>query len=453
MTFVRMNLLLLKVGIDRAVAWAVLGRTWTAAAGVLSVLLITRFLSGTEQGFYFTFASIVALQLFFELGLSYVLLQFVSHECVHLQWTRCGTLDGDHVAKSRLSSLLRWTTKWYLVAALLMVVIVVPAGWWFFSSHGTGNEGVEWQLPWIALGLVTAGVLLLSPALGFLEGTGKVAEVALLRLMQGIALSCTLWVSLAAGMRLYAAPLSVLASLLVGWCFILARYRRLLVDLLAHRVAGEVVSWRHEVWPFQWRIALSVLSGYFIFYLFTPVLFAYRGPVEAGQMGMSLSIATAISTVALAWMNTKTAPFGALVAKHDWTSLDSIFFRTMKQSFAVCFVGCAITWSIVLGVNIANLRISERLLPPASFGLLLVATLVNNIVFSEAVYLRSHKKEPFLWLSILGGVLTGLSTWLLGRSFGPIGMLVGYVLLSIVVGLGGGTIVLVSKRTAWHGMQ
>lgn len=451
MTFVR--IILLKAGVDRAVAWAVLGRIWTAAAGVLSVLFIARFLSGTQQGFYFTFASIVALQLFFELGLSYVLLQFVSHECVLLQWTRGGTLNGDHVAKCRLSSLVRWAAKWYLVAALLMVVIVIPAGWWFFSSQGAGNEGAEWQLPWVALGLVTAGVLLLSPALGVVEGTGKVAEVALLRLTQGIALSCTLWVSLAAGMSLYAPSLSALASLLVGLCFILARYRRLFVDLFAHRVGGGVVSWRHEVWPFQWRIALSVLSGYFIFYLFTPVLFAYRGPVEAGQMGMSLGITTAISSLALAWMNTKMAPFGALVAKHEWTSLDSIFFRTMKQSFAVCFVGCSIAWAILLEVNIANLRISERLLPPASFGLLLVATLVNNIVFSEAVYLRSHKKEPFLWLSILNGVLTGLSTWLLGRSFGPIGMLAGYLFISAVVGLGGGTIVFLSKRAEWHDVQ
>ncbi len=45
------------------------------------------------------------------------------------------------------------------------------------------------------------------------------------------------------------------------------------------------ISWRREVWPFQWKIAVSWLCDYFIFQLFTPVLFAFRGPVEAGQDG------------------------------------------------------------------------------------------------------------------------------------------------------------------------
>ncbi len=315
---------------------------------------------------------------------------------------------------------------------------------------GAATTGPAWQFPWVFVGLVTAGALLLSPALGVVEGTGRVAEVAFVRLVQGIALSCTLWVSLAAGVGLYAASLSGLASLLVGLCFILVRYRRLFANLMARSSKGGAVSWRDEVWPFQWRIALSVLSGYFIFYLFTPVLFAYRGPVEAGQMGMSLSIATAISAVALAWMSTKSAPFGALVAKRDWTGLDAVFFRTMGQSFAVCLLGCASAWVVLLQLNVANLSIADRLLPPTPFGLLLLATLVNNIVFSEAVYLRAHKKEPFLWLSVLGGFLTGLSTWLLGRSYGPMGMLLGYVSISALVGLGGGTIVFVSKRAVWH---
>ena len=42
---------------------------------------------------------------------------------------------------------------------------------------------------------------------------------------------------------------------------------------------------------FQWRIAVSWLCSYFTVQVFIPILFALRGPIEAGQMGMSLSIA------------------------------------------------------------------------------------------------------------------------------------------------------------------
>jgi hypothetical protein len=44
-------------GIDRAIGFTVLARGWTAAGGVITVLLIAHFLSPQEQGYYYTFAS------------------------------------------------------------------------------------------------------------------------------------------------------------------------------------------------------------------------------------------------------------------------------------------------------------------------------------------------------------------------------------------------------------
>ena len=32
--------------------------------------------------------------------------------------------------------------------------------------------------------------------------------------------------------------------------------------------------------PFQWRIAVSWIAGYFSLYLFTPVTFGVYGPIE-----------------------------------------------------------------------------------------------------------------------------------------------------------------------------
>ena len=61
----------------------------------------------------------------------------------------------------------------------------------------------------------------------------------------------------------------------------------------------------------QWRIAVSWMCGYFIFQLFVPVLFAYRGPLEAGQMGISLSISNVLASVAISWVNTKAARLAA----------------------------------------------------------------------------------------------------------------------------------------------
>src|ERR1035437_9646960 len=62
------------IGLDRAVAFTVLWRGWGAATGVVTLLFIAHFLTLTEQGYYYTFSSLVALQIVFELGFSVVIL-------------------------------------------------------------------------------------------------------------------------------------------------------------------------------------------------------------------------------------------------------------------------------------------------------------------------------------------------------------------------------------------
>src|ERR1035438_2725437 len=72
------------LGLDRAIGFTVLARFWGGAAGLVTVALIARFLSPAEQGYYYIFGSLVALQIIFELGFSFVILQLASHERAEL---------------------------------------------------------------------------------------------------------------------------------------------------------------------------------------------------------------------------------------------------------------------------------------------------------------------------------------------------------------------------------
>jgi len=48
--------------------------------------------------------------------------------------------------------------------------------------------------------------------------------------------------------------------------------------------------WMSEVWPFQWKIGLSMLSGFLIFRAFSPLILIEKGPVLAGQFGLTFSV-------------------------------------------------------------------------------------------------------------------------------------------------------------------
>lgn len=205
-----------------------------------------------------------------------------------------------------------------------------------------------------------------------------------------------------------------------------------------------------EVWSFQWRIAVSWLCGYFIFQLYNPVLFAYHGPVAAGQMGMSLSLSGALTAVAISWINTKAAPFGAMIARKEYTTLDRVFFQALKQSLAVCGAGMLTIWLLVFYLNRAHFSLAHRVLSPLSIGILLATAPISIVTFAEATYLRAHKQEKFLLNSIIAAILVGSSAFFLGRPFGALGIVTGTFLSSLIVGLPLGTYMFVRYRRLWH---
>ena len=436
------------LGLDRAVGFTVLARFWGSAAGLVTVLLIARFLTPAEQGYYYTFGSLVAIQMIFELGFSFVILQMASHERARLSISIDYEITGDPVAHARLASVIQKSVRWYSVAAVLLAATLVPVGFHFFSTHQHAGQAVFWRFPWCLAALMAALNFQIDPFLSFLEGCGYVPEVARLRFMQSVAGSLLAWGALASHHGLFAPSMMLLgmASSALVW---LVRKRKLLLGLLRYRTEEHRIRWAEEVWPFQWRIAVSWFCGYFIFWLFNPVLFAYRGPVEAGQMGMSLSLVNAILNVAISWISTKSAPFGTLIARKEYRQLDRTFFKALRQAFVVSLAGALTAWLGCVYLNFQHLRFALRLLDPFTLGLLLVLMITNVVIFSEAIYLRAHKQEVFFINSIVGAVTVTLFTLIFGRYYGARGIAISCCVGNIF-GLVWATYKFRKYRRLWH---
>lgn len=438
-----------RIGIDKAIGFTILGRGWASVAGVITVALISRFLSPAEQGYYYTFGSLIALQIVFELGFSLVIMQMASHERAHLSFSVGGLIAGDAVAHSRLASVLQKTVRWYTSAAAILAIFLLTAGSHFFATHQHAGDNVSWHFAWYAAAIAATLTFQLDPILSFMEGCGFVPNVARLRFAQAMTGSLLAWLVLALHHGLFA-PAMVIAGNAGGACIWLFRKRHILLPLLRHEAGEHRILWTREVWPFQWRIAVSWLSGYFIFQLYNPVLFAFHGAVVAGQMGMSLSLANALQSIAIPWINTKAAPFGAMIARKEYAQLDRVFFQASRQAIAVCVAGGLALWAGVVYLNWAHLPIAHRLLAPTTLGILLLTVPINVIVFAEATYLRAHKQEKFLLPSVLGAILVGSSTYFLGKPYGAFGVVTGSVLVGIFMGLPLGTYLFMKYRRLWH---
>ena len=83
-----------RLGLDGPVAYTFLARIVNIVGSTGTVLLIVRFLSPVEQGYYYTLLSLVSLQMVFELGFSFVIQQLAAHECIHLELHPDGSVSG-----------------------------------------------------------------------------------------------------------------------------------------------------------------------------------------------------------------------------------------------------------------------------------------------------------------------------------------------------------------------
>ena len=298
-----------KIGINKAIYYTLVTRIIQGVAGFVNLILITKSLNTIEQGYYYTFSSILAIQVFFELGLSTILIQYFAHESVNLNFTNPLNIVGPEYSKSRLSSLFRFSLKWYGIISFIFIFIVIISGLIFFKKFGTTGYDISWKKPWILLSISTSISLFVSPILAFFEGIGKIKEVAKIRLLQTFIQVSSLIIFFLIGLKLYSSPLASLLALLILFIWIFKPDKFLILKTIWSNYTFHNISYLKEIFPFQWKIALSWISGYFIFQLFNPVIFATEGAKSAGQMGMSIVVLNTALMISLSWINTKVSTF------------------------------------------------------------------------------------------------------------------------------------------------
>ena len=424
-----------KLGFDGPVAYTFFARLTSVLGSTGTVLLIVRFLDPNEQGYYYTLLSLVSLQLVFELGFSFVIQQLAAHECVHLSFHSAGTVGGDPIAHARLASSLQLALRWYSVAAVVMALFVAPLGLFFFGRHSAAaGVHVSWRGPWLTAIFASAVGLWATPFYSFLEGCGQIRAVAAMRFRQSIAAAVFAWAPMLLHFGLYAPALVIIGQTAVGVLFI-ASHRGLLLNLLRHPSGRHAIHWTREIWPFQWRIAVSWMCSYFTVQIFIPIVFAMRGPVDAGQIGMSLSITGAMTLLALAWSTPKATYFGRLIAQRAFQALDELFWRTLAQSLGV-FAGFGIAaCALAAALPPFAPRVAVRMVSPRLFALLVAAAAANCVVQTMATLLRSFKSEPFLTQSLAVAACTVGFGALAASRWGNQGVALSYFGVTAGVGL------------------
>ena len=441
--------LLSKFAIDKAVILGLASRAWQLVAGPITAILVTSRFSPELQGYYYTFASLLAWQAFVELGLHAIVVYFVSHDWARLSLDETGAITGAPDALARLVSFGRQLFRWYGGVAVAFVMIIAPAGVVFFWA---GDTEVGWFWQWLLLVLLTSGSLWLIPFVAILEGCNQVEAINRFRFWLAVAGNLAVWTSLLLGAGLWTVIASASVRLLGELLLVGFTYRRFFTAFL-EPIDGVGFSWKEEVWPMQWRAAVQSIAGYFGLAFVTPVVFHYHGSVLAGQMGLTWTLLVVIQGVGQAWIQPRVPMIGMLIAKRDFKTLNHVFRRVLLVSSCIIFLGvcsfAGFAWILtVWQYELANSwipsnvshtleRLRERVIDPASIMIFGVGMTCNHVATCLGIYVRAHRRDPLVLLSTSSSALMGLLIYLLGRYFAVTGAAVGYSGVFLLVAIPG----------------
>ena len=383
-------------------------RLFSVVTGITATFAVPFFLSADQQGYYYTFASVLAIQVFFELGMSQVLLYKFS------SLAPAGLNVAAPIDALKTTKLLYASRRLYILISLLFFLAASAAGYTFFSH--SSHSVVEWRPQWFLLVFVTSINLLQSVKFVFLESQGNVADVATLRLKINFYSTFLLLVVLACGGGLWAVSVvpSVNAIASTWWIYrspksLAYRQNRNLDTVFTLNDIRKI--WRKEIFPLQWRMSLSWLSGYFIFQLITPITFSQFGPVVAGQLGFAISAMNSILFVATTFTTAIAPRLSSLFHSGKIHEFNSLFDRSLKRSFAAIVLLSQLFVFVVYLLSVFQIGIASRFLAWQSLLLYSFSVVVSAVVYCWAIYLRSQSIEPLVLQSMVTAIVMVPLIW------------------------------------------
>jgi O-antigen/teichoic acid export membrane protein len=166
-------------------------------------------------------------------------------------------------------------------------------------------------------------------------------------------------------------------------------------------------------------------------------------------MGMTMAVIQGTNSMANAWFKTKVPTFSILIAQKKFIELNVFYYKTLKQSLFALFGASVLLSMMFLFLYSQKLGIVHRFLPFAPVLLLMGTSFLQLLLDAMATYLRCHKKEPFLALSIAMGILTSITLYLVSKPYGVMGVTFSYFIILLMATIWGYKIFNL-KKNEWH---
>ena len=407
-----------------------LGRITSVLSGPVIFFFMVNYISLKTQGYLSTFQSLMGLSLFFELGLLQIIITFVSHEAKYLHFKN-NFIGGKTENLFYLKNIFKFCIKWFGYSAAGLLTLSIIIGFLIFFDKNENN--LYWFLPWLVFVLVISFELFLSMLLSVLEGLGKVKTVYKTRFIKVFSFVFLFCLFLFQGLDIWSFTIAYAISL-ITFIISLSKFKNIFFQL-SRNIPAEFphsFNWFEEMFPLQIKVAISAVSAFFAFNIITPLTFVILGAETAGQMGVTLSMIFAILSLSTVLVSTNFHNLGLLASQKKFKEMDNLVIRLTFVILLLSFASLIIVFIFYEFLGIYFPDVLDRLLPLNITMILMMGMIISNLGSAMGAYLRAHKIDPVMWISITAAISIFISTIISLNFLNLIWMSSFYALISII---------------------
>lgn len=379
----------------------IVNRLTVMASGLGIALLAPTILQPIEQGYFFTFMSLAALQGLFELGITSLLIQHFAHlkgELLHNKEQSSAELT------LRASGVYTFAETYFKKAGLLFLVLVGCGGTAFFA-YSQQDVGIKvWLAPWLILIIATALSLYNLSNFCAVEGFGSLRKSYRIRTESVILLFLIFFAGMLLSGGLYAHPIALLISQI--YCAFKLRHELRALNVRRSAAFHPESVGLHGIQATQRKFAVSAVAGFFTANSITPYAFHFFGPVVAGQVGLTVSMFVAAASLAMAFSTADAPVYGQLLSQGRTNDVFFAWRKNITYSLFAAGVMCIMLIAVNLVLNAFLPTYAAKVLGLSAFLYLTVMIVANTSLTTVSTVLRAFKTEVLMWPSVIAALVS-----------------------------------------------
>jgi O-antigen/teichoic acid export membrane protein len=386
------------LGIDKNIFWSTLNKVFGIIKGPVSIIFLVKFLTIEEQGIWYTIINLSSLTILAELGFTNIVSQFISHEVAHIKIIN-ENFKGEEERLEKLSSIFRFSLKIYLVIIPFSFIILTILGLLYFS-----NSTLNIKTIWILYSIIGALTLLLSFFQSIYQSFDRIVPIQKSLFFSAIISTIAYWLSLYLNFSIWTIVISTFFSFSICLLYLYFDSPKFWFNLFKLKSKSKIKVY-NEILPLQLKYGITFICSYLITYLLVPSIYKFIGASEAGKFGLALSLIATINSIALNWINTKVPKLSFLVSKNNTSEHKAMFKKALKDGLIVLI---ALYLILIIGYYVIGefyKSYQDRFPEFKQFLFLIFVGIIQYIISTIITYLRSFKKEPFVFLQIVNTVI------------------------------------------------